>query len=60
MFIIESVNSFGVVMRQTIYNPRTFLPVLKSRGSLEIREHRHIRVMTQDGQTLGDVAAIAA
>lgn len=58
MFIIESVSIYGAVMRQTIYSPRTILPIMRARASLEKMNHRHIRLMNADGQTID--LAIAA
>lgn len=57
MFIIESVTKSGVIMRQTIRRSNTMLPIMRARTSVETKDHRHIRVMTSDGQSLFDIGA---
>lgn len=52
MYIIESVNSFGHVMRQTIRRPVNNLPILRAYGSASSRFHRNVRLMDFDGHTI--------
>jgi hypothetical protein len=56
MVIIESVNSYGHIIRQTIRRPVNDTPILRAHGIVHRLCHRHIRVMDADGHTLAAAA----
>jgi hypothetical protein len=54
--IIESVNSYGHIIRQTIRRPVNDTPILRAHGIVHRLCHRNIRVMDADGHTLAAAA----